>query len=243
LNNGASIQVGAGEFRAAAISGQGQLNVQAGASARLTGGAGTASRLTALTLDPAAKLDIGSSALILDYSDASPLPAMLAQIKSARAGNWTGNGIGSSTAASNGNTAIGIGEAADIFHLSAGQTANFQGEPVDATTLLIRYTLTGDTNLDGIVSFADLVQVAQHYGATDGTWSTGDFDYNGTINFADLVALAQNYGTDLPSAASFPADFSSDLAAAFAQASLPEPSVLALVILPLASLLRRRRRT
>lgn len=241
LIGGAGVQVAGGEFRAAAIDGEGQLNVQAGASARLTGGVGTVSRLAGLTLDPAAKLDIGSSALILDYSDASPLPATLAQIKSARAGNWTGNGIGSSAAAGNAKTAIGIGEAADAYHLSAGQTASFLGQQVDATTVLIRYTLTGDANLDGTVDFADLVQIAQHYGQTDGTWTTGDFNYDGTVNFADLVALAQNYGAGLPAAAALPAGFENDLSAAFAKTTVPEPSVLALVIFPLIARIRRRR--
>jgi hypothetical protein len=56
----------------------------------------------------------------------------------------------------------------------------------------------GDANHDGSVSFADLVAVAQNYGASNKTWADGDFNGDGIISFADLVTVAQNYGTSLP---------------------------------------------
>ena len=66
--------------------------------------------------------------------------------------------------------------------------------------------LPGDINQDGIVDFADLVLLAQHYGQS-GTFAQGDLTGDGTVNFAGLVILAQDYGRSV--AASAFADLSS----------------------------------
>ena len=66
------------------------------------------------------------------------------------------------------------------------------GLPAD--TLLIRYTRYGDVNLDGTVSFADMLVQAQHRGQTGCNWDQGDMDYDGVVGFNDLLKLAQNYG-------------------------------------------------
>ena len=52
----------------------------------------------------------------------------------------------------------------------------------------------GDVNLSGAVDFADLLKLAQDYGATGATWDQGDLNYDGVVNFADLLLLSQNYG-------------------------------------------------
>jgi hypothetical protein len=118
------------------------------------------------------------------------------------------------------------------------------GSAVDGDAVLARYTLLGDATLDGVVNFADLVQLAQSYNVVDGTrtWFTGDFTYDGNTNFADLVKLAQNYNTALPTEAIPGASpqFAADLAAAFA--SVPEPGALGLLGLAACGLVGRRRR-
>ena len=53
------------------------------------------------------------------------------------------------------------------------------GQTVDGSSILVRYTITGDANLDGTVGFIDLVRLAQNYGGTNNVWSTGDFTYDG----------------------------------------------------------------
>jgi hypothetical protein len=249
LSAASSVVVAGGEMRASSITGAGTLAIQAGASMKLTGATSESSRLTSVALDGATgawtgKLDLENSALVLDYTGASPIATIANQIQSARAAGWTGNGIGSSSAATSTNAAIGIAEAANVLHLSAGQTAQFLGQQVDSTSLLLRYTLIGDADLDGAVGFSDLVAIAQHYGTAAGAngWSTGDFNYDGQIDFADLVALAQNYSGALPSSAAFANDFDADVAAAFAQASVPEPATLPITMLALTGLIRRKRR-
>lgn len=170
--------------------------------------------------------------LIVDYATGGPSPvasirAAIISGLNAQGTAWTGPGIVSSTAASAPKLAVGYTESSALLGANGG---NFLGEAVDGSAVLVRATLDGDANLDGQVSFADLVAVAQHYGLTGtSTWATGDFNYDGATSFADLVAVAQNYGAVLP--ASIPGatpDFEHDLAAAVAQ--VPEPASLALLL-------------
>ncbi len=94
----------------------------------------------------------------------------------------------------------------------------------------------GDTNLDGRVDFDDLLTLAQHYNTT-GTpsWALGNFDGTDAISFDDLLTLAQHYGfgTLTLGGASFEHDWN------VALSMVPEPT--AIVALPLAAVLRRRR--
>jgi hypothetical protein len=161
------------------------------------------------------------------------------------AGDWSGNGITSSTAAANASRqGIGYALASEILGPAGGP---FLGTTVDGSSVLARNTLLGDATLDGAVDFNDLVKLAQNYNTTvsattDSWWHNGDFTYDGITDFNDLVKLAQNYNTALPAGAvpGAPAGFDGDLAAAFA--SVPEPSAfVALGGCAVLSLARRRR--
>jgi hypothetical protein len=143
-------------------------------------------------------------------------------------GLWDGSGIVSSAATSG--TSLGVARAEDVG--LAGKT--FGGEPVSAGDVLVRYTLAGDANLDGVVDFNDLVRLAQNYNTGGGKfWHQGNFNYDGEVDFNDLVKLAQNYNTALPSGAAIAgasAGFERDLAAAFAQVPEPGMGMLALLM-------------
>lgn len=194
-----------------------------------------------LSIADNAKLDLTNNAMIVDYTGASPLVSIRQSIlKAYTNGTWQGPGLTSSNAMADFSKAIGYGEATA---LPTGGT--FAGETPDSTSVVVRYTLRGDANLDGAVGFADLVAVAQHYGNTSGsaTWSMGDLNYDGNVGFADLVAVAQNYGRSLPSVpvpGATPA-FGDDLNAAFG-AAVPEPGCLAIAGAAGASLCCRRKR-
>src|SRR5205085_1257766 len=167
-------------------------------------------------------------------SGASPLPTIANQINAAQIAGWTGNGICSSDAAANPDSALVAIEASTLLKLSAGQTGTFMGQSVDSTSLLVRYTLRGDADLNGTVDFQDLVCLAQNYGTAPGTapdaWMRGDFDGDGLINFNDLTLLAQNYGDATPASMASLIDF----------VTAPEPCGLA--VLSLLLVLTRRRR-
>lgn len=54
---------------------------------------------------------------------------------------------------------------------------------------------TGDTNADGVVTFADYLAVVSNYGkATTGGAEVGDFDDDQYVGFSDFLAIAWNFG-------------------------------------------------
>jgi autotransporter-associated beta strand protein len=197
----------------------------------------------------AGHLDLTTRGLVIDYApgpgnDAAALASVRSQIISGfNHGTWNGPGIASSSAAADSsNRAVGYALASEVLGPTGGAFMGQSG--VDPSSVLVRYTIAGDANLDGNVGFADLVAVAQHYGISDGNarWSAGDLNYDGNIGFADLVAVAQHYGGALPAnpIAGAPADFNADLAAAFA--SVPEPGAGLLAMVGATILSQRRRR-
>jgi autotransporter-associated beta strand protein len=177
------------------------------------------------------KLDLANNALAINYAagaanDAAAFASVRSQLKSGyNGGDWKGaTGITSSSI--NTLSAVGYALASDVLPFANGAVTDaFIGSAVDKSTVVARYTLNGDANLDGVVDFLDLARLAQSYNVTDGTrtWPTGDFNYDGTTDFLDLAQLAQNYNTPLPNdpLPGAPADFNADLARAFA--SVPEP--------------------
>ncbi len=115
-----------------------------------------------------------------------------------------------------------------------------------ATDLTLTATLPGDANLDGQVSFPDLVALAQNYDTTvslvtDNWWPRGDFNLDGKVAFDDLVRLAQNYnqGLSLP-ADQIPAPLAHDWPAALQQATVPEPAAMTIYAIFATCLLTRR---
>jgi hypothetical protein len=215
---------------------------------KLAPGASSGARVIDSTgvLATGGRLDITNNRLIVDYAPGnSPIVSIRQQLASGynAAGTlWAGNGIVSSTAAADPTSGIGYGEASDLVGPGGG---TFGTEPVDASTVVARFTRFGDATLDGIVDFNDLVKLAQNYNTVDGArlWSQGDFTYDGNVDFNDLVKLAQNYNVTLPAGAIPDAtpSFSADLTAAFALA--PEPGTGALLgLLSAFGLTRRTRR-
>jgi hypothetical protein len=175
------------------------------------------------------KLDLTNNALAVDYTGSSPVPDIRAFLQSGYAGGaWTGPGITSSHAAAiaadssnTHKTAIGFAEASAI-----GNPASWFGQSVDGSSLLMRYTFSGDANLDGHVNSGDFTALAQNFNGANRFWRQGDFNFDGTVNALDFNMIATNFGQVMTSEA--------------LGALVPEPGTIAIVILP-ALLLRRRR--
>jgi hypothetical protein len=178
------------------------------------GGGGGLAVLDGLQMAAGSKLDLKNNGLVIHATEATK-DAVLAhvrqQIISAQNGidaqfltRWDGPGI-TSTSARSGNIAAGF----DLYALGAIRNSDlsiatalpgshltqFRGEPVGEHDVLARYTYTGDTNLDGVVSFDD-------YAAMDSAffglipivgWATGDINYDGLINFDDYAVVDQAF--------------------------------------------------
>jgi hypothetical protein len=92
----------------------------------------------------------------------------------------------------------------DYTKMGAAPKTYFDGEPVDAYSTMVKYTLNGDINLDGNVTIADYNLWKK--GAAGGTgcsgWINGDFNYDGVTNNIDLAVL-QHYGFGVPEPATW----------------------------------------
>ncbi|MFI5382166.1 MAG: dockerin type I repeat-containing protein, partial [Tepidisphaerales bacterium] len=103
---------------------------------------------------------------------------------------------------------------------------DFGGTPVASqdvyNQILLKYTLLGDTNLDGKVTDADLVNIIANMGHP-GSYLDGDVNLDGMVDINDynlvMAHLGESVGTPLPGAS---------------QAAVPEPGMLAVVGLALA---------
>jgi hypothetical protein len=166
-------------------------------------------------------LDLADSSLVVDYDGVSPLADLEWMIATGFAGGGqTGPGI--RTSAGTASMRLGIAE--------AGETpfgTLYNGHSLDSTSLIIRYTVAGDANLNGTVSLDDFTNLAAAFGAPGG-WARGDFNYDGQVTLDDFTTLAANFGASVP--------------ANTAHRSVPEPtSSLALFGLSTGLLIRRRR--
>jgi hypothetical protein len=168
----------------------------------LPGGA-LPSVIASLELVGGGTLDLNESALIVDYSGPSPLPAIRNSIISGRGGvgigngTWSGTGITSSTVSALNivapeSHAIGY---ADNVMLPLGPYTHFHGLPVDNTAILLAPTVTADANLDGLVSDDEVTIVGAFYqpGALNPHWQFGDFDFNGSVDDDDVTLLGAFY--------------------------------------------------
>ena len=123
-----------------------------------------------------------NNAAIVDYPAAGPNPetTIRNQIIAGRGGSglgktWNGLGITSSQAAADPVNSSSVGYAVNGY-AALGPLPSFGGQAVDTSTVLMRYTRTGDANLDGVVNNDDVTIV----GATThralpsraGTWAT-----------------------------------------------------------------------
>jgi hypothetical protein len=165
-------------------------------------------------------IDLSDNGLGVDYTAPSALSTVRPAIINAyNGGSWNGPGITSSLLPQAGR-GIGYVTAGDIFGPGGG---TFFGQSFDATSVLVMYTLLGDTNLDATVNIADFSRLATRFNMT-GLWSDGDFDYNGQVNIGDFAQLAANYNTSLARAA---------------RSAVPEPALGGLAVLVLIAGARR----
>jgi uncharacterized protein YjbI with pentapeptide repeats len=190
------------------------------------------------SIDPAAKVDLTDNTAIVYQAPASDVRAQLLLGRGGTdlVGAWDGNGMTSSAAAAAnetdpGSRSIGYARNGD---LPLGPYDEFHAFPVDANSVLVAYTRTGDANLDGVVDDADVTVVSAEYapGVPKPHWALGDFDYNGFVDDADVTLLGVFYD---PAADPIP----TPIGAANSVAAVPEPRTIALLLAGLLAILLR----
>jgi hypothetical protein len=167
-------------------------------SAHPDGDAPSASVITGLSIAPGGVLDLTNNALIIDYpsGSTSPLASVEQWIASGRNGaTWNGSGITSSTAAASGKLyTVAVAEASDVLALSQGQTAMFQGQRVDDTAILVRFTYAGDANLDGKINIDDYGRIDSSFASGPINYSHGDFNFDKKHTIDDYGIIDANAG-------------------------------------------------
>jgi hypothetical protein len=181
------------------------LTLTAGAMLTLTANSNRVLRAASLSISGNSKLNLNDNNLLLDYAGpTSPLgtrngsayTGVAGMIQSGRTqnGNWNGPGIMTSMPnAASGLTGVGVGEANDLMGLRVGETALWEGQTVDVTTVIVKYTYAGDGNLDGVIDGGD-------YGLIDNNvqipgssgYFNGDFNYDGVIDGGDYGIIDNN---------------------------------------------------
>jgi hypothetical protein len=209
----------------------------------------TVSKINGLNLNTAnSTLDLTNNDMVVNYTGSSPLgtwngsayTGLIGAIRSGRNGGaWNGLGIITSmtnAAAGSPRTTLGIGEASALLALSGSATATWRGQVVDATSVLMKYTYSGDANLSGNIDADDYFIINRNYNKS-GTvfgYSSGDFNYDGVINGDDFFLIDSTFTTQGGPLGALPVEGAS---------AIPEPAGLMLAsLLVTGSILRRRRR-
>jgi hypothetical protein len=188
------------------------INVASGAAAVLS----SSMHLRSLSLGGSATLSPGGSKLLvanaltastgsLDLSDNDLI------IPAGALGTWNGStytgitgmiksGAIKSSLAQNRSTTLGIATAGNIFGISGSQTGLFDGQTVNPTDVLVKFTYAGDANLDGKVNIDDYGRIDANVGQS-GTvfgWYNGDFNFDGKINIDDYGLIDSVIGSQGP---------------------------------------------
>jgi hypothetical protein len=209
------------------------LTIQSGGALVNSGGGLTV--FGAPNLGAGAKVDVGASSMIVRYGGlGSPAATIRTNLIAGRNGGaWNGAGITSSAAATvaiDGNnphkTALGYAEASSIG------LSTVDGIPIDPVSVVVRYTYSGDANLDGAVNTADFNALAAKFNQSGQEWVQGDFNYDGNVNALDFNAIATNFGSALPG---------SPVSGGALGALVPEPGVVGALATGAMLTARRRR--
>ncbi len=182
---------------------------------------------------------------------ASEISLLQSEVLSGRnSGTWTGEGITSSAVAADVAAGTNLSFHTVVAIVDNGalpapeRFSTFEGQPVDASSIIITRALAGDANLDGTVNNTDLVALLTHFDLSGQTQATGDFNGDGTVNNTDLVALLTDYAQSLPGDFAIkPADDIGGAADSLGgSAPVPEAGTLGVLVAGAAMLLKPRRR-
>jgi hypothetical protein len=230
VGSGGTLQVSPGGSFSA-----GTLNIAYGGKTSLAGGtASKAAQVGSLTIvggaAPAARLDLGNMALVVDGTKTSceQVKAWLTSGYNFNAGDgplWQGPGISSSAAANDsaGWSALAYGRGSEVFDAGGNPYTTWFGRPTNDNSVLVRYTYYGDSDMDGQVTISDYFMWKSGFNdpTLEQNWVNGDFDYSGSSDITDFFMWKSSFNAMLPN---LPPP-------AGAAAAVPEPGTLVLLAL------------
>jgi len=212
----------------------------------------------ALSITGPSQLDLDTNDMLVNYSGASPVSSIRQLIiNSYGPGNWTGStGITSTSAKNNPtrHTTLAYAES------SALGISSFDGQPISGPAVVVKYTYTGDNNLDGVVDldndFSLFVDGYNKQLSNPGALNAGNLWINGDYNYDGVIDLDNDFSIFVDSYAAFaqnPTQLaqlgaiinSMDLTTTQKNALLsvvPEPGSLMLAIFAAGPMVMRRKR-
>jgi hypothetical protein len=219
-----------------------RLDVTGGARVTLTAGGGKILVAEGLTA-PTGTFDLTDNAALVDYT--GPADAAASDVRASirrgyAGGTWAGTGITSSTAATNPRAAVGYAQSTEVFDFTGAAAPTFFGRTVDESSLLLRYTLEGDADLDGAVTFKDFQRMRRSLSSA-GDWAEGDFDYDGQVTARDYALLRRNFGMSVGGSSSGVTAAQWAVVESFAMA-VPVPSIAGVLVGGAGLTVLRRRR-
>jgi len=202
---------------------------------------------------PTGKFDITDARLVVNYEGANPMPVIRDQIISAFNNfAWNGNGItsGNMTADPYGSYSIGYADNSQLPVPYGPGNPFGDTEDVAPNAILVRYTLIGDIDLNGIINDIDILFLTNNYLSLVPDWFNGDvFGYDGIVDDADVLFQANSY---LSTVGQVTGDLGVGLGVGLGGGigggigefggAVPEPATMGLLLLGGAVMLARRRR-
>lgn len=158
-------------------------------------------------------IDITDNALLqLDTNSVGGPEYLIGQVVNGYNGgawNTMSNAIVSSVAA---NSTV-AGDSVGYAMKPQTSLTSLGGFTLTSSSLIIRYTLQGDANLDRTVNFTDLLRVAQNYNDLDRSWAEGNFNYDAQskVDFNDVLMLAQKYNQSVMQSKNGPASITKNV--------------------------------
>jgi hypothetical protein len=232
------------------------LNIASGGSVQIqsnpTAGNGT-SKISSLSIAGSigawnGKIDLTNNQLVVESTttnQAADLARLSDMVKQGYDQNkWDGQGIDSSTAASDTTHLHALGIILNTTSAGATMYPNFYGQTADSSAILISYTYVGDADLNGKVDGSDYSRIDNGYLRHLTGWGNGDFNYDGVINGSDYTLIDNAFnmqGAAVAGPASIVTqEFANITAQISGTSSVPEPASLGLISIGLFGLLRRR---
>ncbi len=236
------------------ISGTGNLTIGSNSSSPALLGIGSnsgASALASVSTLGGSTLDMANNTLVLTNSTLASVRALVTD--GYDGGKWNGNGITSSTAASDTRhlTALGViandnGHGVPLYGAGGVIRSSLDGASPADGNILVKYTYYGDANLDGKVNSSDYTQIDNGYLKHLTGWFNGDFNYDGTVNGSDYTLIDNAFNMQGASLAT--ETVASETAIATAQLApsvnaVPEPRTLCLIGIASIGLLSKPNRS